>query len=458
MSALRQEQPDIQIVSHDIYNARKHQKQVALGGSTPAQALVKALEHSSYYHQLKTDEYGCLTHVFFAHPKSLLQLKSYPDVLLLDCTYKTNRFKMPLLVIVGSTNLNTTFFVAFALLARELQADYQWALEALKSVLDQDGYTYPSVVVTDRELALISSLRLVLPSCKRILCEWHVQQNVLCKVVTAFKEKEENARNEFMTIWASVLAAETRVEFEQRWDTLFDTYAADYEDLVWYLKDTWLVFKWNLVRFWVDQNLHFGNRATSRVEGAHSTLKRYLQVSTGNLTGVLDRIQLMLENKLAEHEAGLEMAQQRVPHDVNIPLFAELIGKVTPYALRKILVQYRRLSTLPLPRCSTTFTSSMGMPCAHTIQDRRQRKEDIHLSDVHLHWHFVRPDPTAPVAVELGPLLVHEPAVAKPKGRPPGSKNKLKPASSTTRDPSFFELPTRTLRRQARRGHSGEQS
>lgn len=197
----------------------------------------------------------------------------------------------------------------------------------------------------------------------------------------------------------------------------------------------------------MDQNLHFGNQATFRVEGAHSTLKRYLQVSTGNLTGILDCIQLMLENKLAKHEAELDIAKQQVPYNVNIPLFTELIGKVTPYVLRKILVQYQHLSTLPLSRCSTTFRSSMGLPCAHTIQDWCQKKEDIHLSDVHLHWHFVRPNSTALEAVELGQLLVYEPVVAKPKGQPPGSKNKPKPALSTARNPSFFELPTRTLRR-----------
>jgi MULE transposase domain len=124
MSALRQENPNICLVSHNIYNARKRQKQSALGGNTPAQALVKALELSSYYHRIKTDESGCLTHIFFAHPKSLLQLQSYPDVLLMDCTYKTNRFKIPFLTIVGSTNLNTTFFVAFILLLEEVVEDY----------------------------------------------------------------------------------------------------------------------------------------------------------------------------------------------------------------------------------------------------------------------------------------------------------------------------------------------
>jgi hypothetical protein len=63
------------------------------------------------------------------HPRSIQIFQQYPDVLFLDCTYKTNQFKLPLLVIVGTTCLNTTFYVAFCFLAKEEAGDYVWALE-----------------------------------------------------------------------------------------------------------------------------------------------------------------------------------------------------------------------------------------------------------------------------------------------------------------------------------------
>jgi hypothetical protein len=177
-------------------------------------------------------------------------------------------------------------------------------------------------------------------------------------------------------------------------------------------------------------------------------LKSYLQVSTGDLKTVLDRISLLLINQTADYASILETARQRTPHDVNIPVLAELIRKVTPFALRKILAQYQRLSTLPLPHCTTGFRKSMGLPCAHDIQERHRQGGNIHLSDVHVHWHFTRPDPTASTdSVQLGPLLVHEPAVVKPKGRPRGSKNKRVPASSTRRELSSFELPSHPSRK-----------
>jgi hypothetical protein len=144
----------------------------------------------------------------------------------------------------------------------------------------------------------------------------------------------------------------------------------------------------------VNQSLHFGNRVISRVESAHSILKSYLQVSMGDLKIVLDRISLLLVNQTADYASILETAQQHTPHNVNIPVFAELVRKVTLFALRKILAQYQHLSTLLLLCCTTGFRKSMGLPCAHDIQEWYQQDSDIYLSDVHIYWHFTRPDPT----------------------------------------------------------------
>jgi hypothetical protein len=220
---------------------------------------------------------------------------------------------------------------------------------------------------------------------------------------------------------------------------LFEEYETDYADLVWYIKDTWSDFKWNMVKHWVDLHLHFGNQAISRVEGAHSALKHYVQVSTGDLQMILSKVDLMLRNQHTEHQAALDLARSRLPHDLNIPIFSELIGRVTPFALRQILKQYQR--PFPLAECTKTFSTSMGLPCAHLIQERCQNQEDIHLHDVHLHWHFDRPDPNAaPGNVQLGSVMVREPQVARTRGRPRGSKNR-QPVSSTQRDSSAFELP-----------------
>ena len=93
--------------------------------------------------------------MFFAHPKSVELLLKYPDVLLLDCTYRTNKFKMPLLNIVGTTCLDTSFHAAFCFLAKEEEGDYVWALEQLKKLFILGMQVH--AIVTDREISVINA-------------------------------------------------------------------------------------------------------------------------------------------------------------------------------------------------------------------------------------------------------------------------------------------------------------
>lgn len=52
---------------------------------------------------------------------SVKLLKMWPSMLQMDCTYKTKRFNMPLLNIIGFTATGDTFYVAFVFLKDEKQ-------------------------------------------------------------------------------------------------------------------------------------------------------------------------------------------------------------------------------------------------------------------------------------------------------------------------------------------------
>jgi MULE transposase domain len=153
--------------------------------------LIYELKQAQYFHEFKTDTIRQITHVYFAHPDSLLLFKLYPDILLMDCIYKTNCFKIPLLNIISSTGLNTTFFIAFVFLSQETTSDYEWAMQILKKVLSHPDYTFSSVVVTNREVALITTLYLTFPDSKRLLYQWYINKNVLSHMSSYLEEGEE---------------------------------------------------------------------------------------------------------------------------------------------------------------------------------------------------------------------------------------------------------------------------
>ena len=275
VSTIRQN-TDHPIIKQDVYNIRNTLKLKNLAGKTPMEALISVLQTGVYTVSYKQDAAGRLTHLFFAHPKSIELLHRFPEVLIMDCTYKSNKFKFPLLNIIGTTCLNTSFYVAFAFLEDEVQESYTWALEQLKTLF-QNGRT-PDVLLMDRDLALIAAAIKVFPRpTTLLLCIWHVKTNV--KAHAGEHIKDDAIKAEFLSDWSSLVASKTTNAYDDNWNDFQTKYDTRFPALVQYVFDTWLrKYKSFFVSAWVDKKLHLKNHATSRAEGAHGVLKRYLQI------------------------------------------------------------------------------------------------------------------------------------------------------------------------------------
>src|SRR5436190_14825550 len=113
--------------------------------------MLHKLEKGKFKFNYQLDQDGYITLLFFAHLESLILLKQYPEVLLMDCTYKTNRFRMPLLDILGCTGLNHTFFAAFVFLSGETEEHYSSALKMFRGVMNTHEISFPGVIVTDKD-------------------------------------------------------------------------------------------------------------------------------------------------------------------------------------------------------------------------------------------------------------------------------------------------------------------
>ena len=80
---------------------------------------------------------------------------------------------------------------------------------------------------------------------------------------------------------------------------------------------------------------------------------------------VLDNIQTLLLVQHTEIKEAISNAKSRPGHDVQIELFSNVLSKVTPYTLWKILQQYRIMRSTSFNRiCNKLFISSMGFPCS----------------------------------------------------------------------------------------------
>ena len=137
-----------------------------LNGKAATDALLAHLKaHNIHYRSVINKTNGRLSRLFIAMPESIKYLARNPDVLLMNATYKTNRFNMPLVDTVGIENCNKTSFISFAFISGETDMDYEWSTQCNLELYQLHVPTVdgPSIIATDVELALIKAVHKEFP-------------------------------------------------------------------------------------------------------------------------------------------------------------------------------------------------------------------------------------------------------------------------------------------------------
>ena len=168
-----------------------------MGSLTSTQALMRYLIKSfDWYVDLKKKEYNDELQFLFFTPKVMQNLLCLNlEILIMNCTYKTNKYKMSLLIIIGVIAINTTFYVAFCSMRGENYIDYVWVMEALIRFYDYLDLSYFIIVISDDDRVLSLALSHVFHEkehrINHLLCIWHLNQNVTinCKKYFSTNEK-----------------------------------------------------------------------------------------------------------------------------------------------------------------------------------------------------------------------------------------------------------------------------
>jgi hypothetical protein len=97
-------------------------------------------------------------------------LKQHYWVISMDFTYKTNRYSMPLLNIVGFASIGQIFYISFAFMCDEQEETYEVMLICLAEVYNSLDLTYPQTILTDKERALYNAIKTIFPDTNHMIC------------------------------------------------------------------------------------------------------------------------------------------------------------------------------------------------------------------------------------------------------------------------------------------------
>ncbi|KAI3806408.1 hypothetical protein L1987_22313 [Smallanthus sonchifolius] len=126
--------------------------------------------------------------IFFVHPKSFEMWRTFPHVLMIDATYKTNMYRLPFVQVVGVTSTHQSFCIAHAFISKEREENFVWVLLQIKAMLQK--CMEPRVIVTDRDKALMNACDKIFPDCSKNLCRWHIHENIAKHCRASFTDED----------------------------------------------------------------------------------------------------------------------------------------------------------------------------------------------------------------------------------------------------------------------------
>ncbi|KAH6574167.1 hypothetical protein BASA60_005676 [Batrachochytrium salamandrivorans] len=167
------------------YNDKVVARAEFLDGRSPIQALYNKIRAGDFILNVMVDSNGALSGLFFCHEKSAELARRFNIVFIMDCTYKTNRFGMPLFNIVVITATYNTFNAGFAVICNETES------------------------MLYRELALVAALDIVFPFANNLLLRMACQQNILSNATKKFDDicDTDDSINDWSQLLSTVLAS-----------------------------------------------------------------------------------------------------------------------------------------------------------------------------------------------------------------------------------------------------------
>ncbi|KAL5138433.1 hypothetical protein HKD37_10G028608 [Glycine soja] len=244
--------------------------------------------------------------IFWCHQDAVKLCNAYNLVFLIGSTYKTNRYRLLLLDFFGVTPTGMSFFAGFS---------YLEGLFLRHDVL-------PGVIITDRDLTLMNTVKTVFPECTKMLCRFHIDKNEKAKCKSLVGKKMHGIMS-----WKP-----ERNEFDECLKK-FEIVCSPWIMFVDYVNQTWIIpHKEKFVKAWTNKVMHLENTTTNKL----------LQNSLGDLCSVWEAMNNMITLQHTEIEASFETSTHVVGHVFKVTLYKKLLSMVSRYALNQIVVEYER--------------------------------------------------------------------------------------------------------------------
>lgn len=359
--------------------------------STNLKKVVEVLEtQEGAIVKLLVTENEVLSGIFFQNKEMKNTFNVYPQILLLDGTYKLNNLRMPLYILLSINGNNEGDIIAIFLLEQETCENITVMLNFFKSY--NPLWDKTQVILTDKDFSERNALQSAFPNANLKLCLFHTLKAFRSAITMQTMSITSVQRDCILNMLQCMAYAKSEQEYNNSYESLKNM---DCPLVTSYFETNWHPIKEEWVKFHKENAGCFKVHTTNHLESINNKIKKVC-TKFNSLDLFFEEFLIFLKSMYTEKKAK---ANNMVYKKVNFISLSQTENEyyklLTPFAFdilqkkiknfNKIQIELRdgnyyykaknnEYNSVSETMCSCSFYKDLGLPCEHIFMLRSLKK------------------------------------------------------------------------------------
>ena len=267
-----------------------------------------------------------LTGLFYQDKLMKFNFQSYPEVLMVDSTYKLNNLRMPLYLMMIVDGNGQSEAVSMCLTSLETKEAITKIVQSFKA--NNPCWSQTGVVITDKDFVERSVFNEEFPDVAMHICLFHALRSMRREISCEKLGIRPGERDRALELLTSLAYATSEEEYDKHYKTLLETCP---QSLLTYYNSNWHAIRHEWVECYKSFSFTLGERTNNRLENINGKIKSICS-RHANLSKFFDHIFAVLSTLCNERDHNTIMALVKNPVTTFSDVEKSFSNLLTPYA------------------------------------------------------------------------------------------------------------------------------
>lgn len=380
---------------HNIHSKFKRNIEQLVGQQTQLEKLLENMQQIPNSRvKVAVNENNELLGILFQDERMAMLYNKYPELLLVDATYKLNNRRIPLFILVVVDGNGESEIACLWFIKSESKDCIGPMIDAFKEL--NSSWSKTKVIISDKDLSERTVFADKFNGIPIQICLFHALRNFNREITTAKRSITAAQRELVLDILARMAYSRSSAEYDHLYSTLRNL---NLPEVIEYFDENWHTIRNEWTLHGKNEWNNYMNYTNNRVESLNQKIK-IIGTHYASLLGFFNNViqsysVISSERDIKVVKSSMKIVRQRFD-DINLQRYNEFL---TSYVFEKVLEEYKKSEKVPFASltdgialtkygefqeiftrtdtCSCGFFKTMQLPCRHIFQLRKTSNLDL---------------------------------------------------------------------------------